>query len=255
MSTTSCVERVLVAADENGRCLNGSLYTAARGFELRGRDVLYMTPEEILEQEPRPETLVFAGVPIVRSYLQALNCEPPDLDYPALLVPYLGRDFEIEILGTIRARYNGPGPKVFIKPVEQKLFTGHTVSCFRDLLQTNSLPSTTPIYVVEHVEWESEWRFYIEDHQIVGVGHYSGDPLVFPNPGLVKDAVTTFRGYDDGPCCYGLDMGVTARGDTELVEVNDMFSLGSYGLKPMLYSHLIEKRWNQLVSSAVASAI
>lgn len=255
VSTISCVEQVLIAADEDGQYLNNSLYTAARGFELRGREVLAMTADEIWEREARPETLVFAGVPVVRHHLEALGCDPGELDYPSLLRPFLGRHFEIETLAAVRARYNDEGPKVFVKPVQQKLFTGHVVSRYRDLIPTASLPPETLVYVVGYVEWVSEWRFYIEDGEVVGVGHYNGDPLQFPKRTVVRDAVETFCDYEDGPCCYGLDMGITKDGGTQLVEMNDMFALGSYGLKPMLYSHMIEKRWNQMVANAVASAI
>ena len=164
--------------------------------------------------------------------------------------PYLDRSFEITTLREIRSRYNEPGPPVFIKPVQQKLFTGHTVSRFRDLIQTTAHDSTTPIYVVEHVEFVSEWRFYIKEGKVDGVGHYNGDPLQFPDPSVVENAA---RDFIDAPCTYGLDFGVCSDAHTRLVEVNDMFALGSYGLKPMHYSFLIEQRWDQLVANVVQS--
>jgi hypothetical protein len=252
-TTSSVVERVFIQVDDDGQFPNSSLYVAAQGFDLRGREVVRMTADEIEGRNPRPEDLVFGGVDAVRGYLGRLGCEPPELDYPERLRPFLDRSFEITTLREIRSRYNDPGPPVFIKPVQQKLFTGHTVSRFRDLIRTTEHDSTTPIYVVEHIEFVSEWRFYCEGNKVVGAGHYNGDSLQFPLPGSVAHAAFIFAKADDAPIAYGLDFGVCEDGETRLVEVNDMFALGSYGLKPMQYSHLIERRWNQLVANVVQS--
>jgi hypothetical protein len=246
----SVVERAFIQVDDDGQFPNSSLYTGAQGFELRGREVIRMTADEIDGRPPRPQDLVFGGVDAVRGYLGRLGCEPPEIDYPEKLLPYLGRTFKIETLSKIRGRYNEPGPPVFVKPVEQKLFTGHVVSQFRDLIQTTGFDGTTPVYCVGHMEFVSEWRFYIKDGKVDGVGHYNGDPLQFPDTSIVERAA---REYDDGPCAYGLDFGVCEDGETRLVEANDMFALGSYGLKSMHYSSLIEHRWDQLVRNVVES--
>lgn len=251
----SVVERAFIQVDNDGEFSNVSLYAAAQGFRLRGREVQRRTANEIDDLEPRPEDLVFGGADTVRGYLRRLGCEPPELDYPERLRPYLGRGFEVEILGTIRRRYNEPGPWVFIKPVEQKLFTGHVVARFRDLIETNHLPSTTPIYVVEYMDFHTEWRFYCRGNKVVGVGHYTGEPLLIPDPGVVGKAAREFANYEDAPYTYGLDFGVCEDYETRLIEVNDMFALGSYGLKPMHYSFLIERRWDQLVRNVVQAAV
>ena len=56
-------------------------------------------------------------------------------------------------------------------------------------------------------------------HQIIGVGHYNGDPFVHPDPAVVLAAVNDYRA--EAPVAYGIDFGVTADGRTLLVEVND----------------------------------
>ena len=247
------VERVFIQVNDDGEFPNTPLYTAARGFEARGRDVVHMTVDEIAGRKARPENLVFGGASVVREYLGRMGVVPPDFDYPSALVPFLRREFEVDILGVIRRRYNEPGPPVFIKPVEHKLFTGHVVSRFRDLIKSQEADSTTPVYVVGHVEFVTEWRFYIEEGRVVGADHYRGEPLLFPEPGVVAAAATAMSGYEDAPVAYGLDFGVCADGVTRLVEANDMFALGSYGLDGVIYSHLVELRWEQLVSSVAVS--
>lgn len=43
-----------------------------------------------------------------------------------------------------------------------------------------------------------------------------------------------------------LDFGVTSDGRTLLIEMNDGYSLGAYGLEPELYAKLLTARWAEL---------
>jgi hypothetical protein len=242
------VENVFIQCEDDGDFPNVALFNAAKGFEFIGREVIRMTPDEIEGRTPRAEDLVFGGVEVVRPYLAKLGCEPDPVDYPLKLQKFLGRKFETETLGVIRKRYNEPGPPIFIKPVEHKLFTGHVVRRFGDLIRTQSLPAETLLYCVEHMEFLSEWRFYGDGDRVVGVDHYKGEPLLAPDAAIVAQAASAFAEYDNGPATYSLDFGVSANGQTRLVEVNDMIALGCYGLEAPVYAQLIEKRWRQLVA-------
>jgi len=249
-------DRALVQVYADGEFPNSALYAAWRGFIERGVRALRVTPRDIdrlLEQPPDPGTLLFGGIEYVRPYLEHLGVEVPNLDYPEVLLDYLGRPPEVTTLGHIRRAYNEPGEPVFIKPVEHKLFAGHVVSRFRDLLKTTHESSDTLVYKVEHVAFRSEWRFYVHESTIVGANHYKGDPLVFPNRLVVAQAATAFRGHG-APVAYALDFGVTEEERTLLVEVNDMIALGSYGLDPAHYSYLIETRWDELTAPRYGAA-
>jgi hypothetical protein len=241
------IHQVFIQVADDGEFPNAALCAAFLGFTARGRDVRKMTPQQIEAEDAIPEHLVFGGVPVVRNYLERLGCAPPPLDYPAPLLPFMGRRVELATLGEIRGRYIDAGPAVFIKPVEQKLFTGHEVSRFRDLIQTVKLDGSTPVYCVEPVKFLSEWRFYCRDDEVVGAGHYRGNPLLFPAAETVRRALWIFSLLEDRPRACALDFGVVREGSTLLVEVNDMIALGSYGIDPRLYSELIELRWEQLV--------
>jgi len=244
------IEQALIQVDAKGEFPNSALFAAYLGFRQRGCDVIKANPAQIADTEARPECLVFGGTEVVREYLGRLDIDPPNLDYPEALRPFMGRDFEITTLGEVRKRYNEPGPVVFIKPVEHKLFTGHVVGQFRDLIETAGVPSDTPVYKVKYVALESEWRLYIRGGSINGINHYKGEPLQFPDAKVIQKAVRAFQG-NGAPRAYALDVGVTENWDTVLVEVNDMISLGSYGLDPSHYSFLIEMRWKELTEHLV----
>ena len=79
---------------------------------------------------------------------------------------------------------------------------------------------------------------------MLNVSHYKGDPMVFPDVTTIKDAIQAFA---DAPIGYGMDWAVTADGRTILVEVNDGFALGNYGVRGHHYTALIECRWRQLM--------
>ncbi len=53
------------------------------------------------------------------------------------------------------------------------------------------------------------------------------------------------REYRDAPAGYGIDFGVTADRQTLLVEVNDGYALGCYGLQHDLYAQLLSARWSE----------
>ncbi len=80
--------------------------------------------------------------------------------------------------------------------------------------------------------------------KVINVASYKGNPLVFPDPQVVADAINAFQA---APVGYAMDWAVDGSGRTILVEVNDGFSLGNYGVPGHLYTALIECRWRELM--------
>lgn len=48
------------------------------------------------------------------------------------------------------------------------------------------------------------------------------------------------------PAGCALDFGITDDGQTLLIEFNDGFSLGNYGVEPTLYAILLTARWAEI---------
>ena len=61
---------------------------------------------------------------------------------------------------------------------------------------------------------------------------------------MVKD-------YTSSPVAYTLDVGVTADGDTILVEVNDMWAIGSYGFDAKMYALMCVRRMKELCKNKI----
>ena len=102
------------------------------------------------------------------------------------------------------------------------------------------------VWVSDAVEFVAEWRYFVHHREIVGVGHYHGDPLRAPDPEVVRAAVAAYQ----GPAAHVIDLGVLADGQTALVEVNDGFSFGCYGLPPLAHAAMLASRWHEMVGLA-----
>ena len=79
---------------------------------------------------------------------------------------------------------------------------------------------------------------------VLNVAHYKGDALSFPKAEVIREAVKSFT---TAPIGYGMDWGVTADGRTILIEINDGYALGNYGVRGQHYTALIECRWRELM--------
>ena len=79
--------------------------------------------------------------------------------------------------------------------------------------------------------------------KIVGIQFYYGDRDAVYDRETIDTAV---RAYPNMPADCALDFGVTEDGRTLLIEMNDGYSLGFYGLEPALYARVLAARWAEL---------
>ncbi len=82
--------------------------------------------------------------------------------------------------------------------------------------------------------------------EILGVKSYRGDWRVHFDPQVIENAIAA---YHSAPAGYAADFGVTDKGETLLIGVNDGYSIGSYGLFPADYARLLASRWAQITGS------
>jgi hypothetical protein len=226
-------------------------YTAWKGFEQLGDEVLYFDIGDLENNrmELSKDTLVVGTIYCVRTALEKLGCVPPDnLDYPECLYKYLGRKVWRTTMRWLREQYNDVGDPVFVKPVRvHKAFTGYVVTRYRDLIPTARFDSDMELWASEVVDFVAEYRYFVFEHQVVGVGHYRGDPLRYPDPSIVTAAVRDYA--PEAPVAYCIDFGVDKDGRTLLVEVNDGFAFGTYGLNSLVHVKMLEARWKEMVGT------
>lgn len=241
-----------------GEFINKNVYNAWYGFTKMGvwADSFVFSDLVAGKLELSRDAAVIGGIGTVRTALAQLGApEPANIDYPESLAEFLRRRVW---RSTIREAHglcvaDRFDPPVFIKPVTgHKEFTGHVLAVYRDLIRTAGWAHEEPdtaVWISEVVEFVAEWRYFVQRGEIVGVGHYFGDPLRAPDPDVVRAAVAA---YTDAPAAYVIDFGVLADGSTAMVEVNDGFSFGCYGLNPYAHAHMLTARWLEMVGLADA---
>lgn len=234
----------------SGEFINPGCYSAWYGFQKRGIETRFFTWPELKAGQVQldKEVVVVGGIEAVRLALSSLGyAQPVNFDYPACLEPIFHRQVKRSVLA-----YLGETMPVFVKPYgEHKLFPGHTVSKYRDLIRTASCAEDTEVWMSGLVEFVSEYRYSVNRGKIVGAGCYNGDPTIHPNTEVIRWSVDTFEASGGAPIAYNMDLGVLSTGETALVEVNDGFAFGPYGLDPIKHSGMLEDRWSEMTNASL----
>jgi ATP-grasp domain, R2K clade family 2 len=231
-----------------GEFANINALTAFLGFREKGYEIIPFEYPEVDDLPLDDQSIVCGGIPVVLQALQKLGITPPELSsIPPQLSHFADRKISTATLGEVRLGVND-GQSIFIKPLpkDRKLFPGTVLKEFRDLISTRHLPDEQIVVTSEIVEFRSEYRVFVLDGEILGICYYKGDIRLFPDVKVIDQAVDA---YTLAPAAYAIDFGIIADGRTLLVETNEAYSLGCYGLSELRYSSLIERRWQELIAS------
>lgn len=229
---------------QNGEFINSSAYQAWEGFKLLG------IPTDCFEYKQlingylpitlSKSTLICGFISSVRWAMEALNV-PVVLDYPAELQSYLGRNIYSSTLSKIKSSND----RKFIKPVTAKLFNGFVCKdAIHTMIHTAMCPDDTKIYVSDIVNFVSEYRIFVDEGLMVGCKNYLGDFTISPDFEIISKAINE---YITAPISYSADFGITDDGRTLLIEINDAWGLGCYGLDSLLYAKMLKNRWTEMV--------
>lgn len=142
------------------------------------------------------------------------------------------------------------GEKLFIKPLEIKLFTGLVLDgCKYSCLK--NLPDDTKVMAYEPFKGKilTEWRIYVHNNKIVDARNYSGDFTIHPDYSFIKLKIEEFK---DFPCAYTIDWALLFErgmmGNPEvIVELNDFWGIGNYGVPNDIYLRMLMDRYFEIV--------
>lgn len=222
---------------------NHNFYAAYDGFKQLGFEICYFQNINELSNHQKGE-IVIGYVDDVRSMLYKHDIVAPELDYPEELTAYLGRKVWKSRLSVIAN--NPENWNVFIKPVEDKKFTGIVVRSTKDLVGCGTYGDDPEIFCSEIVKFVAEWRCFVRFGNILDVRRYRGDWRLHFDSGVVQEIVDQFNTAPKG---YSVDIGLTDKGETLLIEVNDGYALGHYGLNSLDYAKLLSARWSELTNT------
>lgn len=225
----------------NGEFRNQATYSAYYGFDSLGCELKFFETYDFDFLNITKETPVVGSIPTVRKALVKVGAEPPaPLDYPEEIRCFLQRKVFKTTFGFMRQHKL----ENFIKPYsDHKRFTGQLFNSF-EYQRAEDIPDDFEVWASVKFDFASEYRCFVHKGEIVGISHYKGDFSRYINVKTVKKCI---RHFTSAPVAYSLDFGVHMHTDkTALVEVNDAYALGNYGLSPVKYAKMISDRWHQM---------
>lgn len=186
--------------------------------------------------------IVVGCIQTVKYITDRLNVSLPDLYIPPGLEPYAGRTITKTTIGDIRSRKK---EKLFIKPIRAKEFPAQVIDEKFPLMTYcgQTLEDYQECWVSNVVNFISEYRIFFRNGQIVGCKHYWGDYRISLDWSVVDECVTKIQNHYAGWC---IDFGVVDTGKTLVIESNDGYSIGNYGLDGKDYAELLRDRWLEL---------
>ncbi|MFD0675175.1 ATP-grasp domain-containing protein [Cohnella sp. GCM10027633] len=222
---------------------NHNFYAAYDGFKQMGFEICFFhNINEVSDHQV--QDIVVGDVDDVRRILFNYDIVAPELDYPEELTAYLGRRVWKSTLNVIA---NNPDNwNVFIKPIEDKKFTGVVVRSTKDLMGCGTYGEDTEIHCSELVKFVAEWRCFVRHGSILDIRRYRGDWRLHFDARIVEEIVLK---YITAPKGYAVDIGLTDKGETILIEVNDGYALGHYGMFSLDYAKLLSARWSELTKT------
>ena len=233
---------------------NINIANAMFGFREMGAELVsYHSIDDIYEKVERDD--------IVLDYLNQCNAvfhkfgvTPGLPDYPESFRDYYGRKIWRDTINRIAGDEKKWSAGNFVKPVRGKAFTGKTISSIKDLVGCGNWSEDYEVLVSEPLKILAEWRCFILYDQLLDVRPYgilldgSRNGFYYHyDAAILRSMMNTFVKWPGRPAACAMDICYTAEGKTLLVEFNDAYALGSYGLPEIYYAKMISARWSQLL--------
>lgn len=192
-------------------------------------------------------SLIAGRLPFVMGGLSALRrIVPEPLDYLNAPAEVVRRRIWPSTLGAVSSALDRGDPPLFVKPRGRaKSFTGRVVTAPDDLLGIRVRSPRSPVWCSEVVEFRTEHRVFVLRGEIIAVRQYEGEQSDLDAQSAEQTIAPIRSALPDG---CAVDLGTLATGEVVLVEANDGFSLGRYGLAADLYAEVLLARWAQLTA-------
>ena len=234
------INNVLVPANIN---ISNAFY----GFNQLGVEtILYESMEEIYNWVTK-EDIVVSFIDEVLTVLGKFGVIPNVIDYPREFKDFYKRDITkvkyIDVVDHLKSR------PLFVKPVQQKAFTGLVINNEYELGRLGKFPLNFEFFISEPIDMLREWRIYVKYSNIVDIRPYDLKNNFYINydSEQLEAIVNTIKNSETLPAAYSVDIAQCSDGELRIVEVNDGFALAFYGLQQIEYAKFISARWAELL--------
>lgn len=233
---------------------NYNFANAMYGFREMGAEIVpYYKVADIYDLVTK-EDIVIDYIDQCNRIFSKFDVYPHVPDYPECLSEFLGRKIWYDTIDSISSCEEKWSAGNFVKPTKSKVFTGKIIKSIGDLVGCGNHSENYEVMVSEPLDIKAEWRCFICYDNILDVRPYGllldqkRDSFYYHYDSVVvKKMLDQFVTWKDRPIACSMDICVTNDNRTLLMELNDAYSLGSYGLPSIFYAKFISARWSQLL--------
>jgi len=232
---------------KNGYPINVDIQNAIDGFEYLGYDIEGFTFEDIIsgKMDYRAKNNPFVGsIDGMSMLFKNIGKYPKPIDFPESIIDsgLLNRQIVTMKLNDFVDGFKRTQKPMFIKPVQTKLFDGALIS--KDEHLSYLRMENCDVFVCNPIDILSEHRVYVHNKKAIYSCNYSGDFRISPNFEYVDKLI---EGYRDQPCSYTIDVAILKDGSMTVIEFNDFWAIGSYGLYCVDYAQMLLDRYCEIV--------
>lgn len=233
---------------KNALPINMDIQNAIDGAEYIGYDIAGFTLEDILsyKMDTRAYLTPFVGsIDGMTMLFKNMKRYPDPIDFPEEIISsgLLNREVKNTSLNQAIALFKESGKPVFIKPYQTKLFDGILISEEQHLNYLRGYENPS-VWVCDQIDILSEHRAYIHKGKMVYCCNYSGDFRINPDYSYIDELISV---YKNAPVAYTIDVAILKDGSMTVVEFNDFWAIGSYGMKCWDYAQMLIDRYFQIV--------
>lgn len=248
------MEKVFVQMKQ-GFPVNEDIQKAIDGFEYLGYEPTQVTMETMLSgalDYVCKKYPVVGSIDFMKSLFKRLGKLPEPIDFPEFILNNnkLNREVSKTTLDNVLTVLNlesftGRDTKLFVKPVETKLFDGILIGTLpSELHYFHNIKRDTPVWVSEKIDIASEYRVYVHNGKMLYACNYSGDFKISPDYSYVESLI---KDYKSAPISYTIDVAIMKSGINTVVEFNDFWAIGGYGIAPWDYALMLKDRYFEIM--------
>jgi hypothetical protein len=219
-----------------------------RGFEIVSFDGTFL--DDFIERTVFDENDILVGsVEATKAFWEAVGIQVPSyIGYPKFLEEFYNRTIKKTRFGKITV----DDLPIFIKPAyDVKEFTGFVLEKSSTLynigMYYSGVNPNTAVYTSSPIDIISEYRCFVYKDELVGIKHYDGDFCTFPKTSTIYRIIDAYKGKS--PIAYTIDVGIVNNVTSEktiIVEINDFWAIGGYGLDGKTYVRMLIDRFQEI---------
>lgn len=159
-------------------------------------------------------------------------------------VPYQLMNYKFTKREIFNGNMNDVNNTIWSRPNSDKKFikSNEKIKYITEICDAIRIPGLYQISEVINIL--SEYRVFVFHGRIIGLKHYDGQFDIFPDMTIIHEMV---KEYTKCPPAYTLDVAITDKNDTVVIECHDFFSCGLYGFENVNLPYMFSQTFYNII--------